>query len=162
MILSFLQLPLFLFALAVLPKEANSQAAIELQMGVNIIGTIMVDVETDLQVTFTETDVADYVVAPRLSGIKQGFFSPATIRITGDTAEAMVDIEAQKVWGEVEGQSPVIISDFNVLGEESGTSVEIMPFARDESFLLVIGGKVTGGSNNDIYKGVNILNINYL
>jgi len=139
-----------------------AQSATELDMGASVIETIMVDVETDLQVTFTDTYAGDFVVQPDISSADIGVISPATIRITGNTAEAMVDIEAEKILGESNDAAPITISQFNVLGQEASSSITIMPFAEDKSFLLVIGGKVTGGNKNDSFKGINILNINYL
>lgn len=155
-------LPLCLLVLTFPLGKSAAQSAVEMEMGASLIDTIMVDVETDLQVTFTDTHLGDYVVQSDISKINQGIFSPATIRITGNPTEAMVDIEAEKISGELGQGEPVTISQFNVLGEDASSSISIMPFASDESFLLVIGGKVTGGNNDDIYKGVNILNINYL
>ena len=158
----FFIMPLCVLVLIFSLEKVRAQSAVELEMGANVIDTIMVDVETDLQVTFTDNHIGEYVVKPDLSRINQGIFSPATIRITGNPTEAMVDIQAQEILSQAEDGPPITISQFNVLGEDASSSISIMPFARDESFLLVIGGKVTGGGNDGIYKGVNILNINYL
>lgn len=143
---------------------AHAQVSKRLRIGAHLLQSIVVDVETDLNVTFVDEGLDTYVVKPELESDNQLLLSPATIRITGAPVEVMVDIEVEEVFDSGgEGEKILSISDFNLTREGAGSSVVIMPYSDEESFLLIIGGTVSGVEGfTEYYTGLNILNVNYL
>lgn len=141
-----------------------TQVLKQAKIGANVFDAVIIDPETRLEVMFKDKGPSNYVVEPRIVVEQKTLLSPATIRITGNPVEAMIDIEVEEISGSnKDNGSAVTISNFNLMEKNAGSSVTIMPYSDENSFLLVVGGTVSGaGNSGDEYTGLNILNINYL
>lgn len=151
---------LFFFLCAlVVPVNVHAQGGVTMKTKANLLDTVIVEIESGIEILFME-EMDSYVVSP----LGTETSNPALIRVSGAPVEAMIDIEFQQANGQgILGNQSVTISEFNVLGKESGSSVNIMPFSDDGALLLTIGGTVTDVDKTDeFYTGVNVLNINYL
>lgn len=140
---------------------SSATLAREKTMGANMMSPILVSVEKGLIVNFGTAGTDTYVVDP--SG-ESDIGHPALIRISGNPVEVMIHVERDTISGDAtENLQGLKISEFNVLQQGAGSSVGLMPFSDEDSFLLTIGGKVTGSSEFiERYTGVNILSVNYL
>lgn len=141
------------------PTELFAQGAIMMRSEANLLDSIIVDIESGIDIVFTD-DAENYVVG--LVDTHSG--NPAIVRVSGAVVEAMIDVEFEQIDGiSSQGDRFVIISDFNLSGQESGSSVNTMPSADDGVFLLTIGGTIKNvEKTDDFYTAVNVLNINYL
>lgn len=151
--------------LSLYPICADAQISTQLQMVSSLLESVVIDVESDLGVSFGEEVSELYVIDPQKN--QEGDITqdtPATIRITGDPVEMMVNIERDEISSEDgEETPPVVVSDFNLVEQGSGSEIEIMPDANENSILLNIGGSVSGVLDvSKEYTGLNMLNVNYL
>ena len=125
---------------------------------------VRVDVETEMFIVFAEADIGKrFIKTSDIYNQQDTSKTAAIIRITGGSAELMVDLEKEKMEEEGgDGAPEIFLYDFNIAQEGAGTSVSVMPFASDDTFVLSIGGTVEGGSEDSFYEAVNLLNINFL
>lgn len=151
--------------LGLYPIGAGAQISSQLQIVSSLLESVIIDVESNLDVSFGEAAGEVYIIDPQ-NNVKEGATpdTPATIRITGDPVEIMVNLERDQILSEAaDGAAPVTISDFNLIESGSGSEVGIMPDANENSILLNIGGSVSGVLDvSKEYMGLNILNVNYL
>ncbi len=163
MLSSVIRLVLFSLFLCLLSADGRAQVSIKGKVGATIFDSIILDIETDMRVTFTDEAVGSYVVDPELRVGEDALLEPARIRITGYPVEIMVDIEVEDVVDPDGGDIAVSVSNFNLLQENAGSSVTVMPYSDENSFLLFVGGTVSGVRDlGKSYTGLNVLNINYL
>lgn len=149
----------FFFCALIVPLDLHAQGSIVIRTEANVLDSIIIDIESGIDILFTE-DAENYVVG----SVDTETSSPAIVRVSGAAVEAMIDVEFQQTNGiGAQGGEFITISEFNLSGKESGSSVNIMPSSDDETFLLRIGGTVKNVEKTDeFYTGVNVLNINYL
>ena len=127
---------------------------------------VEVDVQTDMSVVFLDADVERYVVKPSDTKSENKYGrAAALVRVIGGSAELMVDIEQKEMRRDKDsagGGAAISLYDFDISEEGAGDLVSVMPFASDEGFVLTIGGTIEGGTEDEYYEAVNLLNVNYL
>lgn len=155
---------LILGVFLLLSSQSYGQYSATTKMITQLHQSVRVDVESGLFILFADSEVGKRFI--RTSDIYQRQDSgkaAAIVRVTGGSAELMVDIEKETMEkNNEEGGPQVLLYDFNIAEEGAGSSVSVMPFASDDSFVLSIGGTVEGGSEDTFYEAVNLLNINFL
>jgi hypothetical protein len=127
--------------------------------------SLIIDMEVDFSVDFSKDRQEIITVTPELEegddsddGIR-----PAIVRVRGGAAEALVDVETSDIRIENNvGEDAIKLYDFDIVNEDTGASVIVVPDSSEDSFLLSVGGKVTGLKENEVFTGFNILNLNYL
>lgn len=126
--------------------------------------SVIVEMEADFEVTYNAGDSEIVDVQPTLDGVSDSErFNPTLVRITGGAAEALLDVELNNIKIEnMDGTDSIKLYDFDIIANGSGEAAIIIPDASEQSFLLTVGGKVSGLDSDDFYAGFNILNINYL
>jgi hypothetical protein len=148
---------------------SNSFAQIrpKFQMGVSLMGSVIIDVESGMDIIFVEQDgelneisVQDINEDRRAESYRQA----GLIRITGAPVETMIDIEGLSLQGvDNENNTVFTIHKFNLMDKDAGANVTVMPYSDDASYLLTIGGTIEGRPHkDDVYTGVNVVNVNYL
>jgi hypothetical protein len=138
---------------------------IEFPVEVHLMKSLIIDMEVDFSVDFSKDRQEIITVTPELEegddsddGIR-----PAIVRVRGGAAEALVDVETSDIRIENNvGEDAIKLYDFDIVNEDTGASVIVVPDSSEDSFLLSVGGKVTGLKENEVFTGFNILNLNYL
>jgi hypothetical protein len=134
------------------------------KMNATMLDSVIIDVESDLNVNFIEKELSKYTVKTSdLPWLEENpHKKAAVVRITGGQAEMMVDIGREKIEGKVNSGIALSLYDFNIAEEGAGTAVTVIPKAEENSFILSIGGTVEGEIESGYYNGINLLCINYL
>lgn len=126
---------------------------------------VSLDVKADLYMPFPDNSKEGLVVTPSLNR-QQG--TPMIIEISGAETELMINIVQDEV-SMLSGDSTksFAISDYNILGNQAGDEVAVMPMSEGKNFLLYIGATIR--ENGEGYSGQgpfpvesNMLSLNFL
>lgn len=138
----------------------------ERKVGISFMRSIIIDVESNMSITFVEGDsllnevsVLDVDDRGDVNNRQAGL-----IRVTGASVETMIDVEVQTLRG-LDGDDKEVFSvrDFNLINENAGNIVTVMPFSDENSYIFPIGGTIEGvPDSGKVYAGINVVNINYL
>lgn len=145
---------------SVIATKAFAIISTQQKTSANMLKSLIVEAKVDFEVSFIEGQKGVYKVNADQSNTEN---KAAIVKISGGSAEVVIDIEIQRLEKNSEGDNSIVrVYDFNITDNETGSSVVMYPDGDKDHFILAIGGTVEAGDDSKFYEGINILNINYL
>lgn len=140
-----------------IPQIATAQMDLDVKSGVELMHSIDIVVNKDLNISFDEGIDSDYIIYPNNKS------NAAEVMIRGAVFEVMVDIEAENLKAfDAQNNYVFTMSDFNIANDSAGASIILTPSSDDLLYSFTVGGSVKDLKETDEhYSGLNVLNINY-